>query len=347
MKIGIVALGLRSAEPMGVGDSGGAALFVEDALSAYQQLGHRAEIFDHAYSLVRRELLRFDILHVCYWRSAAAVNQFDDLSSLKILYSPISLGVAKARFEPVPASRLAAESLIIRRASAIGAVSDQEAGDLVDTFGYPRSQITAVMRAVDLAIFRPQEESERAGFLFVGRYSHSKGIDLLLEAYAEYVHDHARPESLTIIGGTASQAWELESRIRIDFRLPASCVSVCPAQPQSIVSERMRHALAVVLPSRYEPGARVILEAFASGTPVLMTETGYASELRQATGVQWHRPLSSGNTSEWCHAMNALSGLSSEELLSLSAKCRRFAEANLTQAAFSRRLSGALDMALT
>ena len=109
------------------------------------------------------------------------------------------------------------------------------------------------------------ERRPRSGALFVGRLDAESGIGTLLEALDLY--PGARVE---VIGaGPEEPRLRAHARVRLLGR-------VGPAE----VQERMRAAAYLVMPSlAYEATPRPLIEAFASGLPVLASRLGALAEL--------------------------------------------------------------------
>lgn len=156
--------------------------------------------------------------------------------------------------------------------------------------GLPEKKIFIKPNVVD---FEPPENMERAGFLFVGRLSVEKGVDVLAAAAA------LLPDPQLCIVGDGPKAASLNG-LRGVQRLGA----LAPLR----VKHEMNRAAAVVIPSIcYETFSMVVVEAFATGTPViasrievlqnqviqgvtgLLFETGNAQDLaRQIAWAQQH-----------------------------------------------------------
>jgi glycosyltransferase involved in cell wall biosynthesis len=108
-------------------------------------------------------------------------------------------------------------------------------------------------------------ESVRSGFLFVGRLSSDKGVEVLAQAARE------SPESSIRVAGTGPQAAMLHG-------LPG--VQMLGALSGSAVREEMQRACALLLPSIwYENLPRTLVEAFACGLPVIGSRLGALKEL--------------------------------------------------------------------
>jgi glycosyltransferase involved in cell wall biosynthesis len=133
--------------------------------------------------------------------------------------------------------------------------------------------VTLIENGVDLSIWSPPEErpphNGPARFIFLGRLVDWKAVDLLLEALARVRAD--QPPVLEILGDGVMRA-SLEAQAE---RLGLSDrVTFSGWQTQAECARRLREADALVLPSLYECGGAVVLEAMACGLPVVATAWG-------------------------------------------------------------------------
>jgi glycosyltransferase involved in cell wall biosynthesis len=134
--------------------------------------------------------------------------------------------------------------------------------------GLPESRITV---KPNFLLPDPGVGTGAGGYaVFVGRLSAEKGIDTLLEAWRQL--EGILP--LKIVGdgplsGMAKDASATSETIEWLGALP-------PESVHSVIGE----AKALVLPSRcYETFGRVIIEAFAKGTPAIVSKFGSMAEL--------------------------------------------------------------------
>jgi glycosyltransferase involved in cell wall biosynthesis len=138
---------------------------------------------------------------------------------------------------------------------------------------------------VDLRIWSPPADvtaqttdSEAPRFLFIGRLVDWKRLDLVLHALVPLPH-----ASLEVIGdGAMRTSWaNLAEQLGI-----ASRVHFLGWLSQPACAERLRSATALVLPSVFECGGAVVLEAMATGTAVIATDWGGPAEyIDQNTGI--------------------------------------------------------------
>ena len=124
----------------------------------------------------------------------------------------------------------------------------------------------------------PIPQAERRGILFVGRLSPEKGVATLIRAVAGAGLDHP----VRILGAGPEEA----ALRQLDQSL-GSGVTFLGAQPREAVLAEMARAALLVMPSTWYEGFPVtLLEAYASGLPVVASEIGSLVELieRDVTG---------------------------------------------------------------
>lgn len=128
--------------------------------------------------------------------------------------------------------------------------------------GFKKNDIVFNCLTADLKLFNKEVKKNKQTknnrkFLFLGRLEEIKGIDILLEAWANI--DTKKGWSLTFIGsGNYKSMLENRSDVKvIDFK-----------QPQELVIEVQKYDC-LILPSIKEPWALVIQEMMAAGLPVI------------------------------------------------------------------------------
>lgn len=133
--------------------------------------------------------------------------------------------------------------------------------------------IELVENGVDLSVWRaPRVERSADGvvrFIFIGRLVDWKAVDLLLEAFASVRGQiNAR---LEIIGdGAMRAAWtQLAGKLGL-----ADAVQFSGWLSQAECAERLAASDVFMLPSLFECGGAVVLEAMALGLPVIATDWG-------------------------------------------------------------------------
>jgi glycosyltransferase involved in cell wall biosynthesis len=180
-------------------------------------------------------------------------------------------GSAAARFYRWAYPRL------YRRAAAVIVPASYLARELAEEFGVPREKIVILYNPVDTAALaaaaKPPVRAPGAGLRFValGRLTHQKGFDRLLEMMAAA----PRGAHLTILGDGPDRAALEAQRRELDLTDRV-------AMP-GFAGDAARHvagADALLLPSRWEGLPNVALEALALGAPVIATpEAGGIGEI--------------------------------------------------------------------
>jgi len=168
--------------------------------------------------------------------------------------------------------------------------------------GIAAERVHAVTLGADPAIFAAIEtkepdprDDERFLFLFAGASIHRKGLDLLLQAFASLACN-APPARLRIVGppGDASSL--------VAASPPG--VEVIGAVDQASLAGELRNADCLVLPSRHDSYGMVVVEALASGTPVLVSDMVGAKDLVIQGVNGWTVPVGAvaplADRMRWC-----------------------------------------------
>jgi glycosyltransferase involved in cell wall biosynthesis len=182
-------------------------------------------------------------------------------------------------------------------------VAGEGARQFALVLGVPEEKIRRGLYAADTTVFANLMEHRQAQaggwprrFLYMGRYQHEKGVDVLVDAYRSYRASVSDPWELTCCG-TGPQAALLKLQPGITdkgFVQPAQ-------QPAIFMSSGV-----LVLPSRLEPWGVVIVEACAAGLPVIHTEIcGAALEMVRpyynGIGVATGSVPMLADALRWCH----------------------------------------------
>ena len=166
---------------------------------------------------------------------------------------------------------------------AVVVLSRQDVAELRDSYGRVRPRMVEIPNGVDLERFRPPSPEERVEArsalglgteervaVFIGHEFHRKGLRYAIEGLR-----HAPSVLLLIVGGSDdiiaeanASAQELGVGDRVLF-----------VGPRHDLAPFLAASDTFVLPSAYEANALVVLEALASGLPVVTTRVGYAPEI--------------------------------------------------------------------
>lgn len=182
--------------------------------------------------------------------------------------------------------------LSVRFADAIIADSLATQRDIVRLLAIDAQRIHVIHLGVDQR-FQPQDAQEIARIrqryqlparfvLFVGTLEPRKGIDTLIDALAAL--RQVQPELGLIIAGKRGWYWE-QLLQRIETQGLAAQVQVLDYVPEEDLVGLYAAATVLALPSRYEGFGLPVLEAMASGTPVVTTNVSSLPEVTGEAGL--------------------------------------------------------------
>lgn len=161
-------------------------------------------------------------------------------------------------------------------------------GDLLRTahrLGAPVERSGAVLNGCDTTIFHPRDRaqarealgipSDAEAVVYVGRLDMAKGLGELISAVASLKEQRPRLRVWIVGDGPARQ----ELADAIGAKNVSEQVTLIPSRPTGEVAQWMAASDLVTLPSYREGCPNVVIEALASGRPVVATEVGGIPEL--------------------------------------------------------------------
>jgi glycosyltransferase involved in cell wall biosynthesis len=143
----------------------------------------------------------------------------------------------------------------VRGADHVIAVSERTRADVIARYGVPESKVTVTLHGVD-PVFAPGDGHDRF-LLFVGAIHPRKDPLAALAA--------AREAGLPLVVAGPEKDRELGAKLR------AGGADLRGYVEKAELAELYRRAAAVILPSRFEGFGLPVLEAMASGTPVVIS----------------------------------------------------------------------------
>jgi len=169
-------------------------------------------------------------------------------------------------------------SLSLRRADKIIAVTRLEADFLVKVAGADPNKITVIPEGVDLDLFKPKIDESEPGnvILFVGRIAQEKGLMYLIKAIPRVTK--VFPSISVLIVGDDQGIQENLMKAAENLGVEKIVHFLGPKFGYEL-ARTYRKARVFVLPSLYETFGLAILEAMASGLPIVTTRTGGIPEL--------------------------------------------------------------------
>lgn len=181
--------------------------------------------------------------------------------------------------------------------------------------------------------------AERFRLLFVGGDAMRKGLDTLVEAFATRLGDSCQLDVATQAMGLPE---ELARRIEA-LPYARTHLDLAPGSPE--IQALFRQADALVLPTRYDLSPWVVVEALATGIPVIASDVGGISDMviDGETGML----TVPDDPPALADAIDRLRALPPERIDEIVRNGRRHAEANFDAATNTARLldlvKGAID----
>jgi glycosyltransferase involved in cell wall biosynthesis len=148
--------------------------------------------------------------------------------------------------------------------------------DVLEQEGVAQNKLSVNYNGVNPSVFYPiQEKTHEQHFVFVGSLIATKGCNELLSAFI--LAKQKFPEMELDIVGEGPMKNALAEKINQHGLV--HCVRLRGSVPLPKVAEYIRQANVLVLPSYREGVPNVLLESFASGTPVISTQVGGIPEV--------------------------------------------------------------------
>jgi len=174
-----------------------------------------------------------------------------------------------------------------RRATAVITMTETARDEIADCWDVDRERIE-VIRLAPAEVFRPMEDRSLAVklsarltggqapfFLFVGKLSGRRNIPVLMEGFAAFKHRAGAPHRLVMVGPATGEAWVGELAER-------HTVSADVVRGRYVTDDELNllynAATALIMPSTYETISFPVMEAQATGTPVVCVDTPGARE---------------------------------------------------------------------
>jgi len=160
-----------------------------------------------------------------------------------------------------------------KRADAVIVVSRENKEDIVSQYGIPENKVRVIHNGIDPDRFGISDLDTNR-IVYVGRLHERKGVDRLLLSFKKVLDE--MDAGLTIVGSGEMEGplKELAKKLDIEKSVRFSGFVDDDKIPGLYSSSSI-----FVMPSYYEGFGIVLLEAMASGLPVVATATGGAPEL--------------------------------------------------------------------
>ncbi|EGQ44047.1 MAG: glycosyltransferase [Candidatus Nanosalina sp. J07AB43] len=205
------------------------------------------------------------------------------------------------------------------------AVSNDTRDDLMD-FGHQQKNIKVVRNGVDSKKFTPGDKFEAPTVLYLGRLDERKGVDKIPSIYDNLVNRELDFDLHIAGDGEKKKYLRNFSKDKYNIRFHGFV-------SESKKVDLLTKSWLVILPSRKEGYGIVVLEANASGTPVVANNVRGLKESVKDSKTGFLEDLE--NTEEFCDRIQEI--LTEKELRKrLSKNCREFAQKHSWDEASSR-----------
>jgi len=232
-----------------------------------------------------------EVLHSHYWDGGHVASLLHN--DQPWFHSTHSLGKVKqmslpdsSRYQYV--DRLRIEEEVYQGCDQVFALTDIEKEQIVRLYNVASDRIRVIPPGVDISVFQPHSSPaqcrldlglpDRTTILALGRLDERKGLDLYIQAVREVAKDKTLPEvSFLLSAGDGSPQEEEEHQKLahlVDGLSPETKFIWLPVLSEEVIPTYYGASDIFVLPSRYEPFGIVMLEAMASGVPVVATNNG-------------------------------------------------------------------------
>jgi alpha-1,3-rhamnosyl/mannosyltransferase len=184
--------------------------------------------------------------------------------------------------------------------------------ELEALFGVDPERVTVTAPGVDTELFRPARGgAEEAGapetalpdpgfLLFVGSLEPRKGLETLFRAYAGLPPELRAAHPLVLVGPPGwkfRSAWRLVSELGLGDR-----VRRLGFVDDAVLAEVYRRAAALAFPTLYEGFGLPVLEAMASGTPVVCSDIAACAEVAGDAAER----VAPGDVAAWTDALERM-----------------------------------------
>jgi glycosyltransferase involved in cell wall biosynthesis len=162
----------------------------------------------------------------------------------------------------------------LRMATAVQAISRRIAGEL-SRHGFSSDRVFALPNAVDTARFsaRAPNTSEVRSFLYVGRLVREKGLDTLLDAWADVFGGSGKARLVLVGDGPLREALAQQAKAR------GIAADVEFAGHRANVEDYVAAADVGVLPSLIEGLSNTLLEFMAAGMPAIASRVSGSEDM--------------------------------------------------------------------
>lgn len=153
-------------------------------------------------------------------------------------------------------------------------VSESQLSGLKTLYPWIEEKVMVIPNMIREDMFMPPtkvRETNPFVFFWAGRLEKVKGVDILLKA-ADILRKKSSSNFTIRLAGRGSLSEELK-QMAVEYGL-ADCVYFLGRLSREEMQDEMRNSNCFVLPTRYEAFGVVLIEAMASGLPLIATRSG-------------------------------------------------------------------------
>lgn len=171
---------------------------------------------------------------------------------------------------------------LLRRAAAVITVSEYSKTAICEAFDVPRERVHVIYNGVRHERFETPQARPRGlaapYLLYCGGHTPRKNVARLIEAFAQVRQDPSFADLRLVMAGPVVRA-ERELRAAMPPALAPNAVEFAGFVSDAEMVALYQHADAFVFPSIYEGFGMPVLEAMASGTPVITSGSSALPEV--------------------------------------------------------------------
>ena len=179
-----------------------------------------------------------------------------------------------------------------RHANHIIAVSEYTKEDLIKNYRIAPDRITVIYHGWNRMLYHPPDNTEKAKnkqlyeryLYYLGRLERKKNYLQLLKSFVELKKLY--PDLKLVVSGKPGVGYEETRKFinQIDPKIRHDIIEL-GYTPDDQVAKLMREALVFVFPSQFEGFGLPLIEAMASGTPVVATKLTSIPEIAKGAGL--------------------------------------------------------------
>lgn len=254
------------------------------------------------------------LIHSFYWLSGILAFEAKKEFQINYVHSVVSLAIGKilSGSSPYFSKQLQYEKCFLQNASDIISITSEEKEQLKKYYKIEENQIHIVGRDVHPAFLNPSHHFDgipngitlslddikpvelikykwwnQGAYTYVGRLQAIKGLPYIIKSWMELYKEYEdRTPPLWICGGTPKNILDFRNQLNAFFDMKElekyeesqKIVWWGYLDPAGLSTLLMKTRV-LVTHSQYEPGGRVLLEAFSASVPVIATPNGFAKDL--------------------------------------------------------------------